>query len=201
MFCWKNNVIVAIAKIAFATIIVTYPFIIYFGLDQFGARAVAAIFIGTAVLRLLLLRRMHDLVSTLPHTRWVAIALIATCILVIILNSPVLLRFYPVVINIIMFSVFSLSLWYPPSIVERIARLQTPDLTLRGQSYTRKVTIVWCGFFIVNGSMALYTSVTTDIAFWAIYNGAISYAMMGVLFFGEYVIRQRLLQDESRSVK
>ena len=35
----------------------------------------------------------------------------------------------------------------PQSLVERLARLQTPNLNTQAIQYTRRVTQVWCGVF------------------------------------------------------
>ena len=86
-----------------------------------------------------------------------------------------------------MLALFSFSLFRPPSIVEQMTRLKEPDFPTAAVSYTRKVTMVWCGFFAFNGAVALYTVLQTDMDLWAIYNGFISYCLMGLLFAGEYI--------------
>lgn len=52
---------------------------------------------------------------------------------------------------------FSWSLRSPTSLIERLARIQHPDLPPEGIIYTRRVTQIWC-VFIVNGSIALVTA-------------------------------------------
>ena len=59
---------------------------------------------------------------------------------------------------LVMLAVFAVSLRFPPSAVERIARLSDPDLPPQGVAYTRRVTQVWCGFFVFNGAAALATA-------------------------------------------
>ena len=59
-------------------------------------------------------------------------------------------------------------------------------------AYTRKVTQVWCGFFVLNGGLALGTALWASDATWALYNGLIAYGLMGVLFAGEWVVRRRV---------
>jgi uncharacterized membrane protein len=49
---------------------------------------------------------------------------------------------------------------------------------------------VWCGFFILNGCMAAWTAFAASRETWALYNGLISYLLMGVLFAGEWVFRR-----------
>lgn len=51
--------------------------------------------------------------------------------------------------------------------------------------------MVWCGFFVVNAAIALYTVVFAPMKIWVIYNGFISYVLMGILFLGEFVLRKR----------
>ena len=75
-----------------------------------------------------------------------------------------------------------------PSLIERLARLQHPDLPPEGVIYTRRVTQVWCGFFIVNGIIALATAPCSSFEVWSLYNSLIGYILMGILG-GEYVVR------------
>ena len=77
-------------------------------------------------------------------------------------------------------------------IIERLARLQEPDLPPEGVRYTRKVTWAWCGFFIVNGGIAAWTALYADLAAWTLYNGCISYLLMGLMFAVEWLCRRRV---------
>ena len=84
------------------------------------------------------------------------------------------------------------SLWRGMPIIERLARLKEPDLPAAGVRYTRKVTRVWCGFFVFNASVAAATALYADLATWTLYNGLVSYVLMGLLFCGEWLVRRRL---------
>jgi uncharacterized membrane protein len=101
------------------------------------------------------------------------------------------LQLYPLLMNVIMLLLFSYTLLFPPSFAERIARLSEPDLPAVAVLYTRRVTQVWCLFFILNGSISLITTLWATPAVWSLYNGVIAYIMMGLLFGGEYLIRLR----------
>jgi acyl-coenzyme A synthetase/AMP-(fatty) acid ligase/3-hydroxymyristoyl/3-hydroxydecanoyl-(acyl carrier protein) dehydratase len=57
-------------------------------------------------------------------------------------------------------------------------------------SYCRIWTLIWCGFFVFNGGIAGYTVFFAPDAVWSVYNGGISYILMGILFFGEVMIRK-----------
>jgi len=184
------------AKVGFAAIVIAYPLVVYFGLQYFDARLLAVIIVVMAMARLFLDRKADGVMAAMPHARLVIIALLVFGVLTLATNVPVLLQYYPVVMNALMFTLFFVSLMHPPSMIERIARISTPDLPEAGVAYTRKVTMVWCGFFILNGSMALYTTTSTSLGFWAVYNSLISYTLMGLLFGGEYCIR-RVVQKRS----
>jgi uncharacterized membrane protein len=178
------------AKIGFAAIVITYPLIVYLGLEYSDARLVAIVLILLALLRLFVARNVQGLSALMPQSRLVVVALLTVSILTLASNVPVILQYYPVAMNVLMFSLFFGSLLYPPSVIERIARVTTPDLSAAGVAYTRKVTIVWCGFFVFNGSMALYTTLSTSLGFWAVYNSLISYSLIGILLGGEYLVRR-----------
>jgi uncharacterized membrane protein len=106
-------------------------------------------------------------------------------------NHLLPLKLYPFLMNVLTLGLFAYSLVYPPSMVERIARITEPDLPPEAIGYTRRVTQVWCGFFILNGSIALYTTLWSSQEVWSLYNGVIAYLLMGVMFGGEYLIRLR----------
>ena len=105
------------------------------------------------------------------------------------------LKLYSVVINLTLLFVFSSTLFIKPNIIFRFATLADKKIlgsTYENQvkNYCRNVTLVWCCFFIINGSIAAYTTFFCSREVWAIYNGGISYALMGTLFAVEFIIRK-----------
>ncbi len=105
------------------------------------------------------------------------------------------LRLYSVVINITFLVVFGSTLFLKPNIIFRFATLADKKIsgsTYENQvnNYCKKVTVIWCCFFIMNGSIAAYTTFFCSREVWAIYNGGISYALMGTLFAVEFIIRK-----------
>ncbi|MGL4860520.1 MAG: hypothetical protein ACRC5A_12480 [Enterobacteriaceae bacterium] len=122
----------------------------------------------------------------------IPVAALILCASSLLLRQHQLLLYYPVVINSLLFLLFSLSLLSGTPIVERIARLREPDLPPTAVRYTRQVTQVWCLFFIVNGTMALLTCLHADMTLWALWNGMISYILIGVLMAGEWLVRRRV---------
>jgi len=66
-----------------------------------------------------------------------------------------------------------------------------PNLPEEGVEWTRQVTKVWCGFFCINAVIALITVFFAPMKIWVMYNGLISYVLMGGLLLGEFVLRKR----------
>ncbi|MDO4698009.1 MAG: hypothetical protein Q4A60_04950 [Pasteurellaceae bacterium] len=97
---------------------------------------------------------------------------------------------YPVIISGAMLALFGGSLFSSQSLIERLARLQDPNLPAEAISYTRKVTQVWCGFFVLNIAICTALILTEHYYWWALYSGVISYGLMGVLFVGELLVRK-----------
>jgi uncharacterized membrane protein len=106
-------------------------------------------------------------------------------------NHGLPLKLYPVLVSAVLLVLFATSLRHPPSAIERLARLREPQLPPEAVAYTRRVTQVWCGFFVLNGGIALLTAVCGSDATWALYNGLIAYLLMGALFAGEWLVRPR----------
>lgn len=161
-----------------------YPLLVYFGLGQVEPRWLALLLAAVAVVR----------AGGSPDRFWwwAAAAALALAALTALGNEALPLKLYPVLVNSVLLIVFAASLLHPPSAIERLARLREPDLDARGVAYTRRVTQVWCVFFFVNGSVALFTSVWASNAVWALYNGLIAYLLIGALFGGEWIVRQRV---------
>ena len=168
---------------------VLYPLAIYFSLGTIEPRWIALILLSVAVLR--------ALSSPEKFWRYAAGAALLLALLSMYLNHATPLKLYPVIVSVTLLSVFAISLWHPPSVIERLARLQDPTLPVQAIAYTRKVTVVWCFFFLINGSIALFTALYASDKIWALYNGLISYCLMGILFGGEWLIRPKHAPDAS----
>jgi uncharacterized membrane protein len=69
------------------------------------------------------------------------------------------------------------------------ARMFVTDLSSEEMLYCRRVTLIWAGFFLLNGIAAFYTACCTALGIWSLYNGLIVYMVMGLLFVGEVSYR------------
>lgn len=160
-----------------------YPLAVWFGLTRFEPRWLALGLLALALLRAFAAREA---------VWWAAAAGASALVLASLLSNHGLpLKLYPVVVNAALLAVFAASLWRPPTVIERLARLQHPDLPPSGVAYTARVTRVWCGFFILNGGIALWTALAATDAVWALYNGVVAYVLIGALVLGERLLRPR----------
>ena len=75
---------------------------------------------------------------------------------------------------------YSLTALFPPSMIERFARIHEPNLPTRAdQLYSPRDTGL-VHFFFANGAIALVTALWASPAAWTLYNGLIAYVMMGL---------------------
>lgn len=166
-----------------------YPILVYFTVDSVQPRYLALLPAALLLLRWQSRRQAAQASG--------ALALIAPAGGVFLLaaalaNQTTWLFGYPVFMNLLFLAWFAHGLFHPPTVVERLARLQDPDLPPQGVAYTRKVTLAWCLFFLVNGSLAAATAWYGDLRLWTLYNGGISYVLMGLLMGAEMAIRARI---------
>ena len=168
-----------------------YPMLVYFLLDRGSARMA-----GLVLLAILAIRFIGPGSS---RGRTLA-ALGAGLILVVAIalsDSETLVRLYPVGVSAALLGAFGMTLWRPPTMIERIARAQGADLDPAGVRYTLNLTAIWCLFFMLNASAALYTALAGSRETWAVYNGLVSYVIAGALLLGERLIRPILRRHQS----
>jgi len=174
---WLGPVLVLVA--------LAYPFAVYYGIERISPRWFAVL-LGTLWLVRLLTRGYGA--GGWPMT----LAALVFCAALAVFDQPALLHWYPVLMNAGLLMLFGLSLMHGMPVIERIARLREPDLPAHAVHYTRTVTMVWTLFFLINGLTAAALTLWASRESWLLYNGLIAYVLMGVLFAGEWLVRQRV---------
>jgi len=162
-----------------------YPFAVYFGIEHLSPRLFAVLLGGLWLARSLL-------APSRPGGRLMAAGALLFCLVLALLDDPLLLRWYPVLVNLAMLGVFGFTLIHGPPLIERLARLREPQLPPKAIRYTRRVTQVWVLFFIFNATLATLLTLWAPLSWWTLYNGLIAYLLMGLLFAGEWLVRQRV---------
>lgn len=184
------NKVRLIIKAITGLILFCYPLVIYLSLKyqviNFAVLAIAA----------LLVLRLITLPNLISNIGW--LTKVTTCLGLLlaliswIFNKFQFLLYYPVATNLLFLIFFGYSLYQPQNIIEKFARLKDDHLPESAIIYTRKVTICWCLFFILNGSIALVTCLINDMYWWTMYNGLISYIFIGLLMGVEWIVRQKV---------
>jgi len=136
---------------------------------------------------------------------WTSLLLLAVGVICFITGSAIVLKFYPLLMNILFFAAFGITCFAPPNMIFRFATMQ--DRSIKGsltekrvEAYCRKVTYAWCAFFIFNGSIAAWTIFSGSDLWWSVYNGGISYILIGIFFVGELIIRKMLQKKMPKAV-
>ena len=160
-----------------------YPLAIWLGLARFEPRWLGCVLLAVALLRAAVSREPVWLIA--------AAGALVLVIATFVFNDGLPLKLYPVLVNAALLGVFALSLWRPPTVIERLARLRHPDLPPEGVRWVTNVTKAWCLFFVLNGGIALWTALHASDATWALYNGAIAYVLIGAMLAGEWLLRPR----------
>lgn len=97
-------------------------------------------------------------------------------------------KLYPVAANFTVFLIFFSSLFAKETVIQKFAQKIEGELDEFTRNYTRKLTYWWCGFTFLNFLISLATVFMPE-KWWALYNGVISYALIGTFFAVEYIIR------------
>ena len=167
---------------------IVYPPLVYFSMPILSPKVLVLIGLALIALRFFSVRQKPD-AKTEKRVFFVAALGLITLLFI---NARFAVQAYPVIVSLSVAALFGVSLFFPPTVVERIARLTEPDLSPHGVVYTRKVTAVWIVFLIANACVSAATAVWGTLAQWMLWNSLLSYLCMGVLFTGEWIVRQRI---------
>lgn len=176
-------------KVVVVIFLLLYPVLIYFGLNYFSPTQMGVFFLVLFVVRGIFAKTKSKAARwQLIFTVTIGVILAA---LTSIYNSAEFLKWYPVGLNIAFFIIFTNSVIYPPSVIESIARLvPNKDFPPSAVIYTRRVTMVWAAFFVLNGIISAWTVLYASMEVWTLYNGLISYIAVGALLGGEVLVRK-----------
>ena len=171
-------------KIALSVVSVIYPFALFFAGDFafWVVWALAVLWIARGAFSSGFERRLSVLAA-------------GFFIVCMIFRGGFLAYLYPVLVSLAFLAFFAFSL-KNEAVITKIARLKEPDLDEKSVVYTRNLTKIWCAFFVFNAAISLALALIDDKLYWSVYSGAVSYALMGTLFFGEILFRKRFIKSD-----
>jgi uncharacterized membrane protein len=179
-------------KAVLLLLVLAYPFAVFFALSKGVSPKILSILLILAAL----LQFNSQKIKMLRNAFMACAALLLVGLWVY--GNELFLQLYPVLVSISLLAVFAFSLKSPPTVPERFARLRHGELPPRAVAYCRRVTLLWCSFFVMNAAVALCTIFLSREA-WMLYNGLISYLLIGLLMAGEYAYRLRYMKIKNNA--
>jgi uncharacterized membrane protein len=164
---------------------VGFPAFIFFAHDLVAPSIIALVGVALLLARLATVSRRAEPVVLVGLAGGAALLAIAAAT-----GNETTMLLYPTLVNASLMGLFAVTLWRPPSLAERLARMQGMEVSPEGVIYTRRVTALWALFFFFNGAIAGVLAIWGDLAIWALYTGVFGYVMAGALMVTELVFRR-----------
>lgn len=192
----KGGVLRVVAFVLNVVLAIAYPLAVAFALAHYSPRVVG-ILVAAAIVPLMLLRHRNAPREHLWAVMRIPLVIISVLFAGIIFDDARFLLVVPVLINLGLLATFGSSLTAASDmpIIERFARMQEANLSDDKVRHCRQATVVWCVFFALNASVAGALAFAAPLSWWAAYNGGIAYALIGLMFIGEYVVRKYRFRD------
>jgi uncharacterized membrane protein len=182
----------SIHSIVILILILLYPVIAYLGIKSLGVRlasiVVLALLVGSTAARIAATRSL--LLPLLLQAGAVAAILGAGYLL----RDSLYMKLVPALIASSASLNFFLSLLRTP-VIESFARMKKPDLSPPEVRYTRGVTHLWGWTMAADAVLCLAAAATGSLRLWLILCFPVSYALIGLVFCSEYVVRKRRFDD------
>ena len=182
-------------KYSVVILTIAYPFIVYYSLGNIDEKWLLLFLLSLLVMRWFVAKKITN--NSMIESKAVLLSVVGISLIIWMKGESVGLKFYPVIVSGGLLLLFAASLFAEQSIVERLARLQDKNLSKNAIKYTKKVTVCWCAFFIINASIATYIALWENDEVWVLYNGLISYVLMGTLAAGEWIVRQKFKKKDA----
>lgn len=194
-------------KVLFSVLAILYPVLVFTLLVVFKlpVRVLSlcaiilalALFISVAAARSSNMEKDKNFAFAVVRPLIMSVLLLVAALACFFTNQSIFIKLYAVAISAVMLVLFLVTLVFPPNIIYTIATLL--DKSIKGsvkapyvEKYCRKVCIAWCIFFVINGAISAYTAFCTSDLVWSVYNGGISYGLLGLMFVIEFFIRKQV---------
>ena len=160
-----------------------YPYLVYRGVKEgivwFAPAAIASIYFYQAVK---------------ARTRRVRIektGIVVILFLGAIFYQDLMAKLIPIIIQLSLMLFFGKTLLKGkgPSLVERFAQLEFPNVPPVLSRYCRHLTMLWTGFFAFNIRACILLALLAPVEWWAIYTGVLIFLFTAVIMLAEYIWR------------
>ncbi|HET9621041.1 MAG TPA: hypothetical protein VFP84_06735 [Kofleriaceae bacterium] len=180
-----------------AVFVLASPWVLYWTLSHAQVGVAALALIGWAIVR-----AIPIVISAQRAQRLVALRLSAIAIGFAVLgwasNNGTWLLILPSATQATFGGTFLRSLATTP-MIEHFARMVKPALSPGELAHCRAWTAVWGWYLIALAALGLVLARWASLAVWTAYVGVVSYALVGVLFAIEYVVRKLRFRDYGKN--
>lgn len=160
-----------------------YPYLVYRGVQA------GIVWFAPAIIASLYLFQAVKAKST--RVRFKNLDIVFLLLLGSIFYQELVSKLIPIFIQLSLMNFFGKTLFEGkgPSLVERFASLDFPDIPPVLSRYCRYVTMMWTGFFAFNVAACIGLALFAPVSWWALYTGVMIFLLSGVLMVGEYIWR------------
>ena len=162
-----------------------YPFLVWLHIDTVKPQ-----WFGVALL-IVALVRIGLAGSARKTSDWLMTAVMVVFSgAIILLDSEILLKCYPVMMSAGMGLLFLISLGDEQPLIERFARAGGKQPPPEAKGYLLRLTLIWGCLLLLNAVIAAWTVWFSSLAVWTLYNGLLSYLFIAVFVVAELIYRQ-----------
>ncbi len=166
-----------------STLFLLYPYLVYRGIQAsvvwFAPTIIAGFYLYQAF--------------KAPNTRvlFKHLDIVFLLILGVLFYQDLIAKIIPVFIQLNLMNFFGKTLkeGKGPSLIERFAGLDFPDIPPVVSQYCRYLTMMWTAFFAFNIVACIGLALFAPTSWWAIYTGVMIFVLSGILMMGEYIWR------------
>jgi uncharacterized membrane protein len=180
-------VTISFQPIAIGAAIAAYPFLSAWLIDHGLGRLVLLLFAALTLHRFVRAGSRFQRVVYGGAVVFLALGVFAA--------EAVMFRLIPALVYLSLTGLFGYTLAYPPTLLERMVRLQFPEFKPGIAEYLRQLTWLWTGFFAANVLICVWLAFLAGERVWMLYTGVVVYALMGLLVVVEMIYRSRRFPD------
>ena len=175
-------------KVFLMALVITYPVFVFLALMVFHL-PVSIVSLGMLIIAI----AYFSFVSGDGKKNWTAIILGVVAIIVLVTQSELVLRFYPVVMTAVFLVVFGVPLLKGKPIITRFAMMMDPAIAThpgRGilERCCKGLNIAWCVHIIISLGINIAICFGSTLEVWAIYNTVVSYVVIGLLVSLQFLV-------------
>lgn len=186
-------------KSLFGALAILYPLLVFCALVIFklGVKFISVFLVIFAFAYIFINRKNFSL------KKWglviTPVILFGIGIICLLTESKIILKIYPALADLAYLTFFGVSLFIPPPVAFYFVdifdkKVKTIIPTERFNQFCKNATISYCIYFFIDGVISAYIVFLPSDTVWGIYNGFVTYALMGLVFIVEFIILKALLK-------